>query len=290
MSKHWNNFELFFYHEFINKDDFPEAKKEVIEIDLSFYFIPEDFTIYQEKDRESSEITDTDFHRNLFTFCWMLAHLPIGQVENLMTFHYEKYPKEKRHFLQSVCHELKGMKHHQGKVEIAPPQQKIIAIKWCEERMQESNFEKPSIKKEEVTISPEGIFFSGQYFDALLKVSSIVSKAKSEIILIDNYVDENILHLLASKNSSVHCKVLTLPQTLNSSLSTFISAFNKQYKNLQVKSSNRFHDRFLVIDQSDFFHFGASLKDVGNKGFMFSKIDEDFIKKLLLQEFNNEWK
>lgn len=290
MSKHWNNFELFFYYEFINNDDFPEEKKELIQIDSSYYFIPQDFTIYQKKDRQSEEITDTDFHKNFFTFYWMLAHLPIGEVENLLTFHYEKYSKEKRHFLQSVYHELKGLKHHQGKVEIPAPQQKIIAIKWCEEKMQDSNFVKPAIKKDEVTISPEGIFFSGQYFDALLKVNSIVSNAKSEIILIDNYVDENILHLLASKNSAVHCKILTLPQSLNSSLNSFILAFNKQYKNLEVKSSNKFHDRFLIIDKNEFFHFGASLKDVGNKGFMFSKIDEDFIKKLLLQEFEKEWR
>ena len=142
----------------------------------------------------------------------------------------------------------------------------------------------------EPDISEEGIFFSGQHFDALLKFNEIISKAKSEIILIDNYLDEKILEVLGSKSTDVKCKILTLKRSLSNTLKTFIDTFNKQHKNLEVKTTSVFHDRFLILDKTDFYHFGASIKDAGNKGFMFSKIEEDFIKKQLLQEIETEWK
>ncbi len=94
---------------------------------------------------------------------------------------------------------------------------------------------------------------------------------------------------MASKNTNVSCKVLTLQKSLSNSLQTFIEAFNKQSKNLEVKPSSIFHDRFVIIDRTKFYHFGASIKDAGNKGFMFSKIEQDFIKQELLKQFDAEW-
>ncbi|MEY4876189.1 MAG: hypothetical protein RL708_1338 [Bacteroidota bacterium] len=143
----------------------------------------------------------------------------------------------------------------------------------------------PSVK-----VSEEGIYFVGQHFDALLKFNEIIAKASKEIILIDNYLNEKILELLASKNHNVRCRVLTLDKSLTPTIKTFIDAFNKQYKNLEVKASSLFHDRFVVIDFQDFYHFGASIKDAGNKGFMFSKIEQDFIKDSLLGQIETEWK
>lgn len=146
-----------------------------------------------------------------------------------------------------------------------------------------------TIQTPNVKVSEEGIFFAGQHFDALLKFNEIISKASKEIILIDNYLNENILDLLAKKNKNVKCRVLTLEKTLNPALKTFIEAFNKQHNNLEVKITTVFHDRFVILDQSGFYHFGASIKDAGNKGFMFSKIEEDLIKDGLLKQIESEW-
>lgn len=139
-------------------------------------------------------------------------------------------------------------------------------------------------------VSEEGVYFAGQHFDALLKFNDIISNAKKEIILIDNYLNEKILNLLASKNNNVLCRVLTLDKSYTPALKTFIEAFNKQYNNLEVKTTPLFHDRFVVLDKKDFYHFGASIKDAGNKGFMFSKIEQDFIKDELLIKIEAEWK
>jgi|JI9StandDraft_2_1071091.scaffolds.fasta_scaffold20253_1 hypothetical protein len=138
-------------------------------------------------------------------------------------------------------------------------------------------------------ITEEGVYLKGQQFDALLKFDKIISKATSEIILVDNYVDSSILELLASKMPNVKCRVLTTPQSLSASLQQFIAAFNQQYKNLEVHTSIVFHDRFVIIDQKDFYHFGASIKDAGKKGFMFSKIEQPSWQKVVLDEFNAQW-
>ncbi|MCL8009481.1 hypothetical protein M8845_18820 [Gelidibacter japonicus] len=138
-------------------------------------------------------------------------------------------------------------------------------------------------------VSEEGIYFAGQHFDALLKFNKIIAKASKEILLVDNYLNENILELLGNKNPDVKCRVLTLGRSMNNTLKTFVETFNKQHNNLEVKTTSVFHDRFVIIDKSDFYHFGASIKDAGNKGFMFSKIEQDFIKDSLIEQFENEW-
>jgi hypothetical protein len=138
-------------------------------------------------------------------------------------------------------------------------------------------------------LSKEGIYFSGQYFDALYKIGEIIAGASKEVILIDGYINDKILEVFKAKNTTADLKVLTDKKSVNSSLETFITAFKKQYGNVEVKTSSAFHDRFLIIDRKDFYHFGASLKDAGNKGFMFSVIEEDFIKTNLLAEFDKAW-
>lgn len=146
-----------------------------------------------------------------------------------------------------------------------------------------------SVQVPEMKVSDEGMYFAGQQFDALLKFNEFITKAKKEIILIDGYLNEKILEMLTSKNPNIICKVLTFQKSLTPTINSFIEAFNKQYTNLEVKTSSKFHDRFVIIDRSDFYHFGASIKDAGNKGFMFSKIDQNFIKDSLIVEFESEW-
>jgi len=138
-------------------------------------------------------------------------------------------------------------------------------------------------------VSEEGVYLAGQQFDALIKFDKIISKATFEIILVDNYVNSKVLELLASKSPNVECRVLTTSQNLSGTLQQFVTTFNQQYGNLEVHPSTAFHDRFVILDRKDFYHFGASIKDAGKKGFMFSKIEQPSWKKVVLDEFNIEW-
>ena len=141
----------------------------------------------------------------------------------------------------------------------------------------------------DISITDKGIFFAGQYFDALVKIAGIVEQAVKEIVLIDGYIDEKIINVLKQKNPAVKLKILTTPKTFTK-ISPFIETYRKQYGELEIKESNAFHDRFLIIDSNIVYHFGASLKDAGNKGFMFSIIEEEILKKGLIYEFQKEWK
>ncbi len=119
----------------------------------------------------------------------------------------------------------------------------------------------------------QGIFFDGQIFDAHKFVSSLVRKAKKSILLIDNYIDESVLDLLTKKRENVSVTILT--KRITKSLSLDEKKFNAQYPSLKIKTSSKFHDRFLIIDEKEIYHFGASLKDLGKKWFAFSKFDKN---------------
>ena len=130
----------------------------------------------------------------------------------------------------------------------------------------------------------QGIFYNGQMFDAYLFISDLVKSAKKSIILIDNYIDESVLTLF-SKNTNINITIYT--KIISKQLKLDIEKYNKQYNNLELKSTKSFHDRFMIIDDDNIYHIGASLKDLGNKVFAFSKIgiDNDNIevfKRILL--------
>ncbi len=124
----------------------------------------------------------------------------------------------------------------------------------------------------------QGIFYDGQIFDAYVFVSSLIKNAKTSIILIDNYIDESVLTLF-SKNRDIQIEIYT--QIITKQLKLDIEKYNKQYNNLTIKQTKSFHDRFMIIDNQEVYHIGASLKDLGKKVFAFSKIDisVDNIKK-----------
>ncbi len=119
----------------------------------------------------------------------------------------------------------------------------------------------------------QGIFFDGQIFDAYKFVSGIIRKAQKSITLIDNYIDETILDLFCKKKSGVNVKIHT--KRISKSLRLDVQKFNSQYPTLTAEEFNKSHDRFLIIDNKDVYHFGASLKDLGKKWFAFSKFDKD---------------
>lgn len=114
-----------------------------------------------------------------------------------------------------------------------------------------------------------GIFFNGQIFDAYVLLSDLIKSAKVSITLIDNYVDESILNLF-SKNQNVKFTIFT--QNISKELQLDIQKYNKQYSNLEVKITKKFHDRFLICDET-VYHFGASFKDLGNKIFAVNRMN-----------------
>ena len=128
-------------------------------------------------------------------------------------------------------------------------------------------------------IPNQGIFFDGQVFDAYAFFSDIIKKAKGEIILIDNYIDESTLTHLAKKNKNV--KVILYTKNLSKQLELDLKKANEQYGNFESQSFTKSHDRFLIIDTNTVYHIGASLKDLGKKWFAFTKMERDSVENIL---------
>jgi hypothetical protein len=128
-------------------------------------------------------------------------------------------------------------------------------------------------------IPTQGVFFEGQVFDAYVLVSKIIGSAKKSIVLIDNYVDESVLVHLSKRHEKVSVTLLT--KTLNKQLQLDVNKANAQYPPIQVKLFGQSHDRFLIIDQTEIYHLGASLKDLGKKWFAFSKLDQRSVPSML---------
>ncbi|QKF67711.1 RhuM family protein [Arcobacter venerupis] len=138
-----------------------------------------------------------------------------------------------------------------------------------------------SVKFEDNSLKiKEGIFFDGQVYDAYSFVSDLIKKAKDEIILIDNYIDDTTLTLFSK---TPHIKVTIFTNTISKQLKLDFEKYSKQYDNITLKNFQNAHDRFLIIDKKEIFHIGASIKDLGKRWFAFSKINldiDELIKKL----------
>ncbi len=134
-------------------------------------------------------------------------------------------------------------------------------------------------------VPKQGIFFDGQVFDAYLFVSKLIRSAKSSIIVIDNYIDETVLELL-TKAHKVEICILTKNITKNLELD--VKKYKEQYQEIKLIKFGLSHDRFLILDQKEIYHIGASLKDLGKKWFAFSKLDQasfdliSHIKKIII--------
>jgi prophage antirepressor-like protein len=115
------------------------------------------------------------------------------------------------------------------------------------------------------------IFYNGQIFDAYLFVSDIIKSAKSSIKLIDNYIDESTLVLFTKRDAKVDMKIYT--KTISKQLQLDLEKHNAQYPKIDIEIFDLSHDRFLIIDEKEIYHFGASLKDLGKKWFAVSKMD-----------------
>jgi hypothetical protein len=136
-----------------------------------------------------------------------------------------------------------------------------------------------SLQIQSTEIPNQGVFFDGQVFDAYELASKIIRSAQKSIVLIDNYIDETTLTHLAKKNDKV--KVQLLSKSTNKQLILDINKVNDQYGNFTLKTFDKSHDRFLIIDNLEVYHLGASLKDLGKKWFAFSKMDKNSVHNIL---------
>lgn len=123
----------------------------------------------------------------------------------------------------------------------------------------------------------EGIFFDGQIYDAYAFVNDLLKSAKSEVVLIDNYIDDTVFTLF-SKYPNLQIKIYM--QTITKQLKLDYQKYNSQYKNIELYEFKNAHDRFLIIDQKEIYHIGASLKDLGKKWFAFSKFEMEALEIL----------
>ena len=178
--------------------------------------------------------------------------------------------REMKHFIQNnakIFVEIDGIKKHLLESDIRQNEtdKKITEIFTL--------MDKYNVKE------TQGIFFQGQIFDAYAKFESFIAQAKKDITLIDNYVDLSILERFSKKNNGVSVTIYTAPNTPLTAQD--IRQFNAQYPPLQLKTTTKMHDRFLIIDNSTLYHIGASLKDLGKKCFAFEILDSSLIPLIL---------
>ena len=131
------------------------------------------------------------------------------------------------------------------------------------------------------TVTREGIFFAGQQFDAFMKVQTIISSATASVYVIDNYISPDFIDMFTRVGQGISVQILT--RSPDGATKQSAHKFNQQHGGLKIRLTQEFHDRFLIIDRRDYYHFGASIKDLGTKGFMFSRIEESTITRALQQ-------
>jgi hypothetical protein len=177
-----------------------------------------------------------------------------------------------RHFMQhnaKIFVEIDNLKQHQIEtdVHLIENDRKIDKVLTLLEKNEQEDKQK--------------LFFDGQIYDAFSLMVSIVQKANKEIILIDNYVNNETLDILSKKKENVDVQIFTSKNTKITN--TDINKFNSQYPNLTLSFTDKFHDRFLIIDQTTAYHIGASIKDAGKKCFAVSLIDDKWMVEAFLK-------
>lgn len=128
--------------------------------------------------------------------------------------------------------------------------------------------------KEKTKIST--IFYDGEIYDAYSLLFKILNKAKSKIIIIDNYAGIELFDLI----KEIKVKIIVYTKNVNNEL---LKKYNKEYNNLEIIKCELFHDRFIIIDNKILYHSGASFKDFGKKCFALTKIEDEEILKGLLK-------
>lgn len=135
---------------------------------------------------------------------------------------------------------------------------------------------------EEKDIKPtQGIYYDGETFDAYLFVTKLIKSAKTSIVLIDNFIDETVLTILSKR--SVKCSATIYTNKIDKQLKLDLEKHNSQYPLIEVQKFKKSHDRFLILDNTEIYQIGASIKDLGKTWFVFNKLEIDtlnFLNKL----------
>ncbi len=150
-----------------------------------------------------------------------------------------------------------------------------LTIKNTEDiKLLQESFDKLNTKE-----SNNHIFYEGQIYDAYSLLIDILSKARKEIIIIDNYAGKKLFDII--KNINVNVKIYT--ENIDNISK---EKYEKQYNNLEIINTNIFHDRFIIIDNKVLYHSGASFKDLGKKCFAITKMEDNNILKELLNKIS----
>lgn len=142
----------------------------------------------------------------------------------------------------------------------------------------EKNFEKIFQALEAGKLPKQGIFYNGQVYDAYSFVADLIRKANKSLILIDNYVDDSVLTLLSKRKKGVRATIYS--KAISKQLALDLKKHNGQYPSITIEVFKEAHDRFLIIDEDEIYHIGASLKDLGKKWFAFSKFESGAVEML----------
>ena len=149
------------------------------------------------------------------------------------------------------------------------------------------------VRESDIQLTREGLFVRNQTFDALRLVRGIVQGATRSIELIDNYVDEDTFHILTPASTTVRIAILTAPPARGKPRKpvglTTAQRMKQQYPQFAIREMTGFHDRFLIIDDDDYYHFGASIKDLGKNAFVFSRIEEPIVIQTLRTAWKTAW-
>jgi len=149
----------------------------------------------------------------------------------------------------------------------------------------------PSRQVAQVSIDREGVFVGGKPFDAMMAITSIVRAATESVAIVDGYVSDHTISLLGVKADPVAARILT--RSSNPTLVTAARTFNAQYSAgppLEIRTTAAFHDRFIAIDDADYYHFGHSIKDAAKRqAFMFSRIEEPAVVTAVAALIAKEW-
>ena len=203
---------------------------------------------------------------------YMLATVLKGEVAEQQSIFIMRAFREMRHFIANNALLF----------------EKISAVELKQLEYQNSTdekFDKVFEYIEDHAETEQKIFFDGQIYDAFRLITSLIQKAKKEIILIDGYVDVNTLNILSKKNSGVDVAIYTYPNARLTN--TDISNFNAQYPQILVKRTSVFHDRFIILDGTAVYHVGASLKDAGKKCFAISLMEDPNMVSELIGRLQN---
>ena len=128
------------------------------------------------------------------------------------------------------------------------------------------------------------IFYEGQIYDAYSLLIDRFKGAKEEIIIIDNYAYKSILDMITNLN----VKVIIVTKKFNLLKDIDIKKYNRQYNNLKVIYSDKFHDRFIILDKKVLYHSGASYKDLGNKCFGITKMEDKEYLEIIIRNIGED--